>query len=81
MIIATITITQYPSMPWRYKWSVQAGSLRQSGDVPGSGPEGAAAVAIEKSHKYGVRGYTIFAPREVLDQIPADLRSRRNDPR
>lgn len=65
-------------MPGRYKWSVKAGKKEFFGDVPGSGPEGAAAVAVDKVAVFGeADGYSIFAPKAVLALIPEDLRNSR----
>jgi hypothetical protein len=73
-----ISITEYPSMPGRYKWSVKTGKKEFFGDVPGAGPEGAAAVAVDKVAAFGESdGYSIFAPKAVLALIPEDLRNSR----
>lgn len=73
-----ISITEYPSMPGRYKWSVKTGKREFFGDVPGTGPEGAAAVAVDKVAAFGdPDGYSIFAPKAVLALIPEDLRNSR----
>ncbi len=73
-----ISITEYNSMPGRYKWSVKTGKKEFFGDVPGSGPEGAAAVAVNKVVEFGESdGYSIFAPKAVLAMIPEDLRNSR----
>lgn len=77
-----ISITEYPSMPGRYKWSVKTGKKEFFGDVPGGGPEGAAAVAVDKATAFGeADGYSIFAPKAVLALIPDDVRNSRSSGR
>lgn len=73
-----ISITEYPSMPGRYKWSVKTGRKEFFGDVPCGGPEAAAAVAVDKATAFGeADGYSIFAPKAVLSLIPEDMRNSR----
>lgn len=76
-MIAIITVTEYPSMPGRYKWSAQVGAKRFYGDVPSGGPEAAAAAAIDVAIRLGKGSYTILGSKPVLDCIPADIRSSR----
>lgn len=72
---AIITITEYPSMPGRYRWSVQANGRTYTGEA-GWGAEAAAASAMEAAIAYGRGGYVVFAPSSVLKLIPDDMRSR-----
>lgn len=73
-----VAITEYPSMPGRYKWSVRTGKKELFGDIMGGGPEAAAAVAIDKATAFGgADGYSIFAPKAVLTLIPEDMRNSR----
>lgn len=73
-----ISITEYPSMPGRYKWSVKTGKKELFGDIMSGGPEAAAAAAVDKAIAFGEEdGYSIFAPKAVLALIPEDLRNSR----
>ena len=74
---AIITVTQYPSMPGRYKWAVKNGKKEYFGDVPDHGPEAAAAGAIDVAIRHGNGNYTILAPKNVLDCIPLEFKSQR----
>lgn len=73
-----ITVTEYPSMPGRYK--VFSGSradrrgIVRPRDVQGE--HAAAAVAMEYAVDLGGKGYAVFAPRKVLELIPQDMRQR-----
>ncbi len=72
-----ITVTEYPSMPGRYL--VKSDAQRRRGiihPVDVSGPEAAAAKAMEYAQRVGSVGYHIFAPRAVLALIPDDMKSR-----
>lgn len=74
---ALISITEYPSMPGRYKWSVKTGKRELFGEA-GQGPEAAAATAVDKAITFGeADGYSIFAPKAVLEFIPDDMRNSR----
>jgi hypothetical protein len=74
-----ISITEYSSMPGRYKWSVKTGKKEFFGDIMGGGPEAAAAVAVDKAVSFGEEdGYSIFAPKAVLALIPEDMRNARS---
>lgn len=73
-----ISITEYSSMPGRYKWSVKQGKKEFFGEA-GQGPEAAAATAVDKAITFGeTDGYSIFAPKSVLALIPEDLRHARS---
>lgn len=78
-MIAIIAVTEYPSMPGRYKWSAKVGGKNLRGDLMGGGPEAAAAAALDVAIRHGQAGYTILAPKAVLDCIPADIRSKRSE--
>ncbi|MAG66624.1 MAG: hypothetical protein CMK74_12255 [Pseudomonadales bacterium] len=72
-----ITVTAYSSMPGRYQVRLgqpEAKRPRNPRDV--SGGEAAAAAAMEIAVEVGSKGYAIFAPKEVLQLIPEDMRSR-----
>lgn len=74
---ALISITEYRSMPGRYKWSVKTGKKEMFGEA-GQGPEAAAATAVDKAITFGeADGYSIFAPKAVLEFIPDDMRNSR----
>jgi len=77
MEIAIITITEYASMPGRFKWAAKVGRDERFGDCPGHGPEAAAAMAVDRAIQFNKGGYSIFGPREVLACIPADIRNVR----
>ena len=77
MEIAIITITEYPSMPGRYKWAAKIGRKELFGDCPGHGPEAAAAKAVDCAIRFNKGSYSIFGPREVLANIPDDIRNVR----
>lgn len=77
-MIAIITVTEYPSMPGRHKWSAQVGTKRFYGDVPSNGPEAAAAAAVDVAIRHGKGNYTILGSKAVLDCIPPDIRNQRN---
>lgn len=75
---ALISITEYPSMPGRYKWSVKTGKGELFGDIMSGGPEAAASAAVDKAISFGGEdGYSIFAPKSVLALIPEDMRNAR----
>jgi len=75
-----ISITEYPSMPGRYRWSVKTGKKEFFGEA-GQGPESAAASAVDKAITFSEEGgYSIFAPKAVLSLIPEDLRNSRPIP-
>jgi NAD(P)H-hydrate repair Nnr-like enzyme with NAD(P)H-hydrate dehydratase domain len=71
---AIITITNYPSMPGRYRRTISHNGNVNKSDVVGGGAEGAAASAMEAATRFGSDGYQIFAPREVMEIIPGDMR-------
>ena len=77
-MITIISVTEYPSMPGRYKWSAKVGVKNLRGYIMGGGPEAAAAAALDVAIRHGKDGYTILAPKAVLDCIPADIRSKRS---
>jgi hypothetical protein len=67
-----ITITELARAPGSFEMR----SSRIRGNVSaGRGPEAAAASAMSEAIAGG-GGYVIFAPKEVLACIPADMRSR-----
>lgn len=73
-----ISITEYPSMPGRYKWSVKTGKKELFGDIMSGGPEAAAAAAVDKAIAFSDDdGYSIFAPKAVITLIPEDMRNSR----
>lgn len=73
-----ITVTMYPSMPGRYLIKSDAQRTRKGINHPRdvSGAGGAAAAAMEYAQRLGSRGYQVFAPKEVMDMIPEDMRGR-----
>ena len=73
---AIITITEHPSMPGRFQYSLQRGRITLKGHDAGHDPAAAAAKAMELSISYGAGGYAIFGPQKVLDQIPIELRAK-----
>lgn len=77
--IAIITITRASLQRCRFQWALKVGKKETWGDVKGDDPESAAATAINLAilHNDGI-GYSIFAPKEVLDCIPIDLRNVRS---
>lgn len=78
-LTATITITEFASMPGRYRFSLQAGRTTLQGHDAGQDPAAAAAKAVELAIAHGRWGYVILAPQKVLDFIPAWLRERAPD--
>ena len=78
MPITIITITPMASMPSRHNYALKRGKKELFGECSGSGPEGAAAYALQKALEFDDGdGYSIVAPKGVLAHIPEDLRSRR----
>lgn len=77
-MLTIITVTEYASMPGRYKWAVQSGQKSFFGDVTPSNPESAAAAAVDVAIRHGRGNYTILAPKKVLDCIPPEIRSMRS---
>lgn len=70
-----ITITRQPGRG--YLSTFKAGNKCQSNrDISGSGPEAAAAEAMNLAVLHGEKGYAIFAPAEVMSLIPMDMRSQ-----
>ncbi|MFA7386488.1 MAG: hypothetical protein WCZ87_02370 [Thiohalobacteraceae bacterium] len=72
-----ITVVEYPSMPGRYLVKSDANSrdrYNKPRDVWGAGA--AAAAAMEYAQISGSIGYQIFAPENVMDMIPVDMRGR-----
>lgn len=71
---AIITITEHNGS---FLYSFEAGSLSKTRYRAGLDASSAAAKAMELAISHGdQRGYVIFAPKQVLDLIPVDLRSR-----
>lgn len=74
---AIITVTEYPSMPGRYvvksSGVVDRRGKAKAYDVRGA--EAAAANAMEFAMREK-NGYQIFAPKDVLECIPIDMRGR-----
>jgi len=65
---AVITITMYPSMPWRYRVDIDGVHLTDVGD------EGnIAAAALRAAMRAG--HYVIVGPDKVMQHIPVSLRS------
>lgn len=78
MPITIITITPIASTFTRHSYALKRGKKELFGECSGSGPEGAAAYALQKAIEFDDGGgYSIFAPKSVLAHIPEDLRSRR----
>ena len=78
MPITIITITPMASMPSRHNYALKRGKTEKFGECSGSGPEGAAAYALQKAVEFDDGdGYSIVAPKSVLSHIPEDLLSRR----
>lgn len=77
---AMITIKRNRTMPGdTYLYSVQypqGGDFRQIIDHNCGHASEAAATAVSLAIQFGTPGYHIFAPKEVMDLIPTDMRSR-----
>lgn len=75
---AIITVTESRSMPGRYAVTSSANKDRRghihSADV--TGPEAAAAKALEYAVRVGAIGYSIISPSSVAKHIPDDMRNR-----
>ncbi len=73
---AIITVTEYPSMPNRFRVSSSADKGRGGRpfvrDI--SGVETAAANAMELAQQ--ASRYCVFAPKKVIDLIPESLRRK-----
>lgn len=71
-----ITVTEMPSMPGRFQYTVQRdGKLKVSKQHAGNDPQAAAAQAVCAALRSS-GSYVILAPRAVLAEIPAETRSR-----
>ena len=75
---AIITVTEYPSMPGRYKVTSDANKDRRGvvRPVDAKGAGAAAAEAMRLAINAGEEGYAIFGSEAVMKLIPADMRSR-----
>lgn len=69
-----ITITSYPSMPWRYR-VFGPGPIKTRWERDAGDAGEAAAVALSYAGAIGAP-YVIIGPRAVVDQIPVELRSK-----
>lgn len=71
-----ITITKNPASTSEYHAAVQSETHKSTRMRAGNEPSAAAAKAVELAIAHGSSGYHIFAPQEVMDCIPADMRTR-----
>lgn len=71
-----ITITQNRRYPGKsYEYAISGVGVRaQRGMQAGYDPGEAAAKAMELAIGHGGTGYVIFAPDEVMERIPKDMR-------
>ena len=72
-----VSVTNYSSMPDRYKVSVQSLTANFSKDVMGGGPGNAAGVALSLARTHqSAQGFFICGHESVMREIPLELRNR-----
>lgn len=72
---AVITITEMATIRGRYLYSLKGKGARTiNGYDAGNDPSAAAATAMRLAVQFEDTGYAIFAPKNVIDLIPLDMR-------
>jgi hypothetical protein len=72
-----VSVTNYPSMPHRFKISVQSLNVNLSQDVVGGGTGNAAGVALSLARAHqSEEGFFICGHDDVMRHIPPELRNR-----